>query len=197
MKIFLATKNTGKINEFKRLVDGKNIEVLSILDSEDIPEVEEDGETFEENSQKKAVEIAKYLNMCTISDDSGLCVNYLDGAPGVYSARYSGENADDSKNMDKLLKDLEGVNERAAKFVSVVSLARPDGSVYSYRGEADGEIMHERHGTNGFGYDPIFYVPEFGCTTAELSEEQKNAVSHRGKALEKMREILKESVNAE
>ena len=86
---------TGKINEFKRLVDGKNIEVLSILDSEDIPEVEEDGETFEENSQKKAVEIAKYLNMYTISDDSGLCVNYLDGAPGVYSARYSGENASD------------------------------------------------------------------------------------------------------
>ena len=192
MKIFLATKNTGKINEFKRLVDGKNIEVLSILDSEDIPEVEEDGETFEENSQKKAVEIAKYLNMYTISDDSGLCVNYLDGAPGVYSARYSGENADDSKNMDKLLKDLEGVNERAAKFVSVVSLAKPDGSVYSYRGEADGEIMHERHGTNGFGYDPYFFFPPMGKSFAELSAEEKNAVSHRKHALEALLDVLRQ-----
>ena len=186
MKIFLATKNTGKINEFKRLVDGKNIEVLSILDSEDIPEVEEDGETFEENSQKKAVEIAKYLNMYTISDDSGLCVNYLDGAPGVYSARYSGENADDSKNMDKLLKDLESINERTAKFVSVVSLAKPDGNVYSYRGEADGEIMHERHGTNGFGYDPIFFSHELNKCFGEASPEEKKSVSHRAKAFEKL-----------
>ncbi|MDR2879230.1 MAG: XTP/dITP diphosphatase [Fusobacteriales bacterium] len=186
MKIFLATKNIGKINEFKRLVDGKNIEVLSILDSENIPEVEEDGETFEENSRKKAVETAKYLNLYTISDDSGLCVNYLDGAPGVYSARYSGENSDDSKNMDKLLKDLEGVNDRAAKFVSVVSLAKPDGSVYSYRGEADGEIMYKRHGTNGFGYDPIFFSHELNKCFGEASPEEKKSVSHRAKAFEKL-----------
>ena len=192
MKIFLATKNIGKINEFKRLVAGKNIEVLSIADSEDIPEVEEDGETFEENSQKKAVEIAKYLNMYTISDDSGLCVDYLNGAPGIYSARYSGEDANDSKNIDKLLKDLEGVNERTAKFVSVVSMAKPDGEVYSYRGEADGEIMNERHGTKGFGYDPVFFSYELNKSFGEASNEEKKSVSHRAKAFEKlMKEIDK------
>lgn len=186
MKIFLATKNIGKINEFKRLVAGKNIEVLSILDSEDIPEVEEDGETFEENSRKKAVEIAKYLNMYTISDDSGLCVDYLNGAPGVYSARYSGENANDANNMDKLLKDLEGIENRRAKFVSVVSLAKPDGEVHSYRGEAEGEIMHEKHGENGFGYDPIFFSYELNMCFGEASPEQKKSVSHRAKAFEKL-----------
>ena len=190
MKIFLATKNIGKINECKRLVADKNIEVLSVLDSSDIPEVEEDGETFEENSQKKAVEIAKYLNMYTISDDSGLCVDYLDGAPGVYSARYSGENADDGKNMDKLLKDMEGIKERKAKFVSVVSLAKPTGEVYSYRGEADGEIMNERHGTNGFGYDPVFFSYELNKCFGQATPEEKKSVSHRAKAFEKlMKEI--------
>ena len=190
MKIFLATKNIGKINEFKRLVADKNIEVLSVLDSSDIPEVEEDGETFEENSQKKAVEIAKYLNMYTISDDSGLCVDYLDGAPGVYSARYSGENADDGKNMDKLLKDMEGIKERKAKFVSVVSLAKPTGEVYSYRGEAEGEIMNERHGINGFGYDPVFFSYELNKCFGQATPEEKKSVSHRAKAFEKlMKEI--------
>jgi XTP/dITP diphosphohydrolase len=190
MKIFLATKNVGKINEFKRLVADKNIEVLSILDSSDIPEVEEDGETFEENSKKKAVEIAKYLNMYTISDDSGLCVDFLDGAPGVYSARYSGENADDEKNIDKLLKDMEGIKERKAKFVSVVSLAKPSGEVYSYRGEADGEIMNERHGTNGFGYDPVFFSYELNKCFGQATPEEKKSVSHRAKAFEKlMKEI--------
>ena len=190
MKIFLATKNIGKINEFKRLVADKNIEVLSILDSSDIPEVEEDGKTFEENSQKKAVEIAEFLGMPTISDDSGLCVDYLNGAPGIYSARYSGENADDNKNMDKLLADMEGIKERTASFVSVVSLAKPDGEVYSYRGEAHGEIMNERQGTNGFGYDPIFFSYELNKSFGEASPEEKKSVSHRAKAFEKlMKEI--------
>lgn len=190
MKIFLATKNIGKINEFKRLVADKNIEVLSILDSSDIPEVEEDGKTFEENSQKKAVEIAEFLGMPTISDDSGLCVDYLNGAPGIYSARYSGENADDNKNMDKLLADMDGIKERTASFVSVVSLAKPDGGVYSYRGEAHGEIMNERHGTNGFGYDPIFFSYELNKSFGEASAKEKKSVSHRAKAFEKlMKEI--------
>ena len=186
MKIFLATKNKGKINEFKKLVENKNMEVLSILDSEDIPEVEENGKTFEENSQKKAVEIAKYLNMVTISDDSGLCVDYLDGAPGIYSARYSGEDATDEKNIDKLLADLKQVENREAKFVSVVSVGKPNGEVYSFRGEATGKILSERRGTNGFGYDPVFLSDDLGKSFGESNSDEKKSVSHRARAFEKL-----------
>ena len=186
MKIFLATKNIGKINEFKKLVENKNMEVLSILDSEDIPEVEENGNTFEENSQKKAVEIAKYLNMVTISDDSGLCVDYLDGAPGIYSARYSGEDATDEKNIDKLLADLKQAENREAKFVSVVSVGKPNGEVYSFRGEATGKILSERRGTNGFGYDPVFLSDDLGKSFGESNSDEKKSVSHRARAFEKL-----------
>ena len=186
MKIFLATKNIGKINEFKKLVENKNMEVLSILDSEDIPEVEENGNTFEENSQKKAVEIAKYLDMVTISDDSGLCVDYLDGAPGIYSARYSGEDATDEKNIDKLLADLKQAENREAKFVSVVSVGKPNGEVYSFRGEATGKILSERRGTNGFGYDPVFLSDDLGKSFGESNSDEKKSVSHRARAFEKL-----------
>ena len=186
MKIFLATKNIGKINEFKKLVENKNMEVLSILDSEDIPEVEENGNTFEENSQKKAVEIAKYLNMVTISDDSGLCVDYLDGAPGIYSARYSGKDATDEKNIDKLLIDMKQAEDRKAKFVSVVSVGKPNGEVYSFRGEATGKILSERIGSNGFGYDPVFLSDDLGKSFGEASSDEKKSVSHRARAFEKL-----------
>ena len=186
MKIFLATKNIGKINEFKKLVENKNMEVLSILDSEDIPEVEENGNTFEENSQKKAVEIAKYLNMVTISDDSGLCVDYLDGAPGIYSARYSGEDATDEKNIDKLLIDMKQAEDRKAKFVSVVSVGKPNGEVYSFRGEATGKILSERIGSNGFGYDPVFLSDDLGKSFGEASSDEEKSVSHRARAFEKL-----------
>ena len=186
MKIFLATKNIGKINEFKKLVENKNMEVLSILDSEDIPEVEENGNTFEENSQKKAVEIAKYLNMVTISDDSGLCVDYLDGAPGIYSARYSGKDATDEKNIDKLLIDMKQAENRKAKFVSVVSVGKPNGGVYSFRGEATGKILSERIGSNGFGYDPVFLSDDLGKSFGEASSDEKKSVSHRARAFEKL-----------
>ena len=186
MKIFLATKNIGKINEFKKLVENKNMEVLSILDSEDIPEVEENGNTFEENSQKKAVEIAKYLNMVTISDDSGLCVDYLDGAPGIYSARYSGEDATDEKNIDKLLIDMKQAEDRKAKFVSVVSVGKPNGEVYSFRGEATGKILSERIGSNGFGYDPVFLSDDLGKSFGEANSDEKKSVSHRARAFEKL-----------
>ena len=186
MKIFLATKNIGKINEFKKLVENKNMEVLSILDSEDIPEVEENGNTFEENSQKKAVETAKYLNMVTISDDSGLCVDYLDGAPGIYSARYSGKDATDEKNIDKLLIDMKQAENRKAKFVSVVSVGKPNGGVYSFRGEATGKILSERKGSNGFGYDPVFLSDDLGKSFGEASSDEKKSVSHRARAFEKL-----------
>lgn len=131
MKIFLATKNKGKIEDFKKLTEDMDIEVVTILDNSDIPDVVEDGDTFEENSAKKALEIAKYTGIVTVSDDSGLCVDYLNGAPGVYSARYSGENATDDSNMDKLLEDLKDVKkeDRKAHFVSVVTIAYPNGGV--------------------------------------------------------------------
>ena len=159
MKIILATKNKGKIKDFEKLTDKMDIEVLSILDNIDFPDVVEDGKTFEENSAKKALEIAKYTGIVTVSDDSGLCVDILNGEPGIYSARYSGEDGNDEKNIEKLLKNLSDVekNDRKAHFVSVVSIAFPDGTVKSFRGETQGEILFEKEGNNGFGYDPVFY----------------------------------------
>lgn len=190
MKIFLATKNKGKILDFEKLTEGMNIEVFSILDNIDIPDIEEDGKTFEENSEKKALEIAKITGMATVSDDSGLCVDYLNGAPGIYSARYSGENATDEKNMDKLLDDLKNVKKenRKAYFVSVVSIAFPNGEVKSFRGEVKGEILFEKQGENGFGYDPLFYCYELEKSFGESTIEEKKSVSHRGRAFQKLKE---------
>lgn len=161
MKIFLATGNSHKIDEIKAIFsEVKNIEILSIKDGLNIPNVVEDGKSFEENSQKKALEIANFLNMITISDDSGLCVEALNGEPGVYSARYS-EAGTDKANNEKLIKNLKGIENRNAKFVSVISLAKPDGKVHSFYGEINGEIIDEAKGDTGFGYDPHFYVEEY------------------------------------
>ena len=190
MKIFLATKNKGKIEDFKKLTEDMDIEVVTILDNIDIPDVVEDGDTFEENSVKKALEIAKYTGIVTVSDDSGLCVDYLNGAPGVYSARYSGENATDESNMDKLLEDLKDVKkeDRKAHFVSVVTIAYPDGKHQSFRGEVEGEILFERQGNNGFGYNPIFYSKELGKSFGMATMEERVSVSHRGRAFRKLKE---------
>ena len=159
MKIFLATGNKHKIEEITAIFKNvKNIEILSIKDGIDIPEVVEDGDTFEANSAKKALEIAKYTGMITIADDSGLCVDALNGAPGVYSARYSGENATDDSNNKKLIRELQGKENRKAHFVSVITLGKPDGRSYSFRGEVSGEIIDEPRGDKGFGYDPHFFV---------------------------------------
>lgn len=189
MKVFLATGNKHKIDEIKAIFSEiKNIEILSIKDGIEIPDVIEDGITFEENSQKKALEIAKFLNMITIADDSGLCVDALNGDPGVYSARYSQEGTDKANN-EKLIKNLKGIEDRKAKFVSVISLAKPDGKVYSFRGEVEGNIIDEARGNTGFGYDPHFYIEKYGKTLAEMPEI-KNQISHRAKALEKLKENL-------
>lgn len=190
MKVFLATGNKKKIDEIKPLL--KNYEVLSIADGIEIPEVIEDKETFEENSQKKALEIAKFLNMVTVADDSGLMVDALDGEPGVYSARYAGENATDELNNKKLIEKLKGIGNRKAKFVSVISLAKPNGEVYSFRGEVDGIIIDEPRGKNGFGYDPYFYYVAYGRTFAELDLSEKNGISHRARALSKMKNQISE-----
>jgi len=190
LKIFLATGNKHKIDEISDIFSGiENIEILSIKDGVEIPEVVEDGTTFEENSKKKAVEIAKFLNMITIADDSGLCVDALNGEPGVYSARYSG-TGDDLKNNEKLIENLKGVENRKAKFISVITLAKPNGETYSFDGEILGDIIDNPRGNTGFGYDPHFYVEEYQKTLAQLPE-LKNKISHRAKALEKLKKELK------
>ena len=190
LKIFLATGNKHKIEEISDIFsDIENVEILSIKDGVEIPEVIEDGTTFEENSKKKAVEIAKFLNMITIADDSGLCVEALNGEPGVYSARYSG-TGDDLKNNEKLIENLKGVENRKAKFVSVITLAKPNGETFSFEGEILGEIVDNPRGNTGFGYDPHFYVEEYQKTLAQLPE-LKNKISHRAKALEKLKQELK------
>ena len=190
LKIFLATGNKHKIEEISDIFsDIENVEILSIKDGVEIPEVIEDGTTFEENSKKKAVEIAKFLNMITIADDSGLCVDALNGEPGVYSARYSGTD-DDLKNNEKLIENLKGVENRKAKFVSVITLAKPNGETFSFEGEILGEIVDNPRGNTGFGYDPHFYVEEYQKTLAQLPE-LKNKISHRAKALEKLKKELK------
>lgn len=196
MKIILATKNKGKIKDFEKLTDKMDIEVLSILDNIDFPDVVEDGKTFEENSAKKALEIAKYTGIITVSDDSGLCVDALNGEPGIYSARYSGEDGNDEKNIEKLLKNLSDVekNDRKAHFVSVVSIAFPDGTVKSFRGETQGEILFEKEGNNGFGYDPVFYSYDLEKSFGVATIEKKKSVSHRGRAFEKLKKEVLEKL---
>ncbi len=191
MKIFLATGNKHKIKEIEKIFKMDNVEILSINDGIEIPEVEEDGITFEENSKKKALEIAKFTNMITIADDSGLCVDALNGAPGVYSARYAGEHGNDLDNNKKLVKELQGIENRKARFVAVITLAKPTGETYSFRGEVEGEIIDNPQGTEGFGYDPHFFMKEYGKTLAEIPEI-KNKISHRARALEKLKENLDE-----
>lgn len=192
MKIFLATGNKHKIDEIKAIFKNvKDIEILSIKDGIEIPEVVEDGDTFEANSAKKALEIAKFTGMITIADDSGLCVDALNEEPGVYSARYSGEGATDASNNTKLIKNLQGIKNRKAHFVSVITLGKPDGRAYSFRGEVEGEIIDIPRGDTGFGYDPHFYVAEYGKTLAEMPE-MKNVISHRANALKKLEVELEE-----
>jgi len=195
MKVFIATGNKKKIDEIKPLL--KDFEVLSIADGINIPEVEENSDTFEGNSQKKALEIAKFLNMVAIADDSGLMVDALEGEPGVYSARYAGENANDSDNNKKLIQNLKGIGNRKAKFVSVISVAKPNGEVHSFRGEVEGIILDEARGNAGFGYDPYFYYVAYGKTFAELELSEKNAISHRARALSKMKKEIKDILKTE
>lgn len=194
MKIFLATGNKKKIDEMSKILSGLDFEILSIKDGIEIPEVIEDGDTFEENSKKKALEIAKFTNMITISDDSGLCVEALNGEPGVYSARYAGEDGNDTANNKKLIENLQGIENRKAKFVTVITLGKPNGEYHSFRGEIEGVIIDEARGKEGFGYDPHFYLPEYDKTFAEMPEI-KNQISHRAKALEALKNGIDKILN--
>ncbi|WP_409251554.1 XTP/dITP diphosphatase [Bacillus sp. SCS-153A] len=193
-KIIIATKNKGKAKEFERMLSPRGYKVLTLLDFPDFQDIEETGETFEENAVLKAEEASAVLNEMVIADDSGLIIDALDGRPGVYSARYAGEKKDDNANMDKVLSELQGVpfNERTARFYCVLAIAGPNMKTRTYSGSCEGKILDERRGTNGFGYDPIFFVEAKDRTMAELRPEEKAAVSHRGKALSQFESNLEE-----
>jgi len=197
-KIIVATGNEGKMNEIRQILGKENIAFSSLKD-ENLQDVQiiENGRTFEENAVIKARRISDITGQMVLADDSGLEVDYLDKAPGVYSARYMGENTPYSIKNNHIIQLLEGVEDekRTARFVCVIACAFPDGRTITARGVIEGRVGYEEKGENGFGYDPIFYVPEYGCTTAELSPEEKNKVSHRGKALMAMyNELIKEKV---
>ncbi|MBR3965496.1 MAG: RdgB/HAM1 family non-canonical purine NTP pyrophosphatase [Clostridia bacterium] len=184
MEIVLASRNNKKIAELQALMSEilPEIKVLSLDDIGFCGDIIEDGESFEENAMIKAKAVAErgYIG---VGDDSGLSVNALGGAPGIYSARYAGEHGDDEANNQKLLSELEGKSDRSGAFVSVVACAMPDGECFSVRGECPGIILTEYKGNGGFGYDPLFYYEALGKTFAELSMAEKNEISHRGRAM--------------
>lgn len=193
MRIILATQNQGKVKELRELLVDEGIEVLSLRDIPDWEDVEENGVTFAENAALKARETVRRTGLIALADDSGLEVDALGGEPGVYSARYAGEPKDDERNNDKLLRRLESVDKdrRTARFRCALVLVTPEGIECLTEGVVEGKIINERRGTNGFGYDPVFYVPEFGRTMAELTLAEKNRISHRAQAFRKAIPILK------
>ncbi|MDM8515330.1 XTP/dITP diphosphatase [Desulfobacterales bacterium HSG16] len=181
--IVIATRNKGKTAEIRSLLDGFPVEIKNLDDFGPIPEVIEDGDTFDDNAYKKSSFTARMLGFPALSDDSGLLVEALNGAPGVYSARYAGEDATDEARCKKLLEEMEGQVNRKAAFECVISLAVPEGPALTYEARCEGIIAEAPSGSNGFGYDPVFYYPELDKTFAQLSQEEKSQVSHRGKAL--------------
>lgn len=191
-KIIFATSNEGKMKEIREILKDLDLELLSLKEAGLNPDIDENGSTFEENAVIKARTVMELTGEIVLADDSGLEVDYLDKAPGVYSARFMGEDTPYSiKNqyiIDRL-KEAEG-EERSARFVCVIACAIPGGEIITRRGTIEGYISREISGANGFGYDPIFYVPEYHCTTAEMKPEQKNEISHRGKALRAIREEI-------
>lgn len=189
MKLIIASNNQHKIVEIRAILGDRFDEILSLSEAGIVHETVEDGMTFMENAVKKAREIVECSGCCALADDSGLCVDALDGAPGVYSARFCGRHGDDAGNNRLLLEKLKGVTERSAHFTCAVALIRPDGSSICAEGRFCGEIAYHASGSNGFGYDPLFYLPEYGCTAAELPSEKKNEISHRGAAL---RDLVKQ-----
>lgn len=189
-EIILATGNKGKVKEFAGLLHGIAGKIIGLGDLESPPEIVEDGETFMENALKKARAIAEYSGKPALADDSGLAVDALGGGPGVYSARYAGERATDDENIDKLLRELGDAQNRKARFVCFLALVTPGGEETVVSGECEGVILSERRGSGGFGYDPVFYLPEYGKTMAEIPPGLKNEISHRARAAEKLVRVL-------
>lgn len=201
-KLILASNNKKKIMEMKEILKELDIDVRS-LENENIDiDVIEDGKTFEENAKKKAKEIYEFLikrgdkDFIVLADDSGLAVDYLNGEPGIYSARYSGGHGNDAKNNEKLLKNLNGVpkENRGARFICQLAMFTEQGEYFKVIGEVKGYIIEELHGEGGFGYDPLFFYEPFKKTFAELTSEEKNQVSHRGKALKELKMIIRENL---
>ena len=193
-EVVIATRNQGKLREIEVILAPLGLKMLSLKDFPELPEIVEDGLTFAENAKKKAREVARKTGRLTIADDSGLAVDALQGRPGVFSSRYAGEKATDQQRYQKLLAEMAGIPEaqRGAAFICSVAVASPGGRIKIVQGECRGRIAFAPRGSHGFGYDPIFYLPEFGKTMAELPPEIKNRISHRARALEKLKEVLPE-----
>lgn len=191
-KIIFATGNMGKMKEIREILKDLDAEVLSMKEAGVEADIVEDGKTFEENAVIKAKTVCELTGEIALADDSGLEIDYLNKEPGIYSARYMGEDTSYRIKNANLIGRLEGVpdEKRTARFVCAIAAAFPDGTVKTVRGTMEGRIGYEEAGENGFGYDPIFYLPEYGCSSAELSMEEKNKISHRGKALRAIKEEL-------
>ena len=196
-RIVFATGNAGKVKEIQMIMADMGMEVVSMKEAGITIDIEEDGKTYEENAMIKARAVAACTGDIVMADDSGLEIDYLNKEPGIYSARYMGEDTPYSVKNANLIARLDGVpdEQRTARFVCAIAAVLPDGTELTTRATIEGRIDYEEKGSHGFGYDPIFYVPQFGKTTAELTEEQKNQVSHRGKALELMKEELRKYEN--
>jgi XTP/dITP diphosphohydrolase len=188
INLVIATRNKGKTSEIKSLLSGFPVIIRNLDDFGTIPEIIEDGETFDDNAYKKAFFAAKILGFPALADDSGLVVEALNGAPGVHSARYAGENASDEERCLKILNEMKGKSNRKAAFECVLSIAVPGGAALTYEARCEGTISEKLKGENGFGYDPIFYYPPLKKTFAELTQEEKNQISHRGKAFQELKE---------
>ena len=193
MKIIAATSNPGKVKEIKKIFSGPELEIVSMKEAGIDIEVEENGTSVEENALIKARALSEISKCAVIADDSGLCVDALGGRPGIYSARYAGENATDGERIEKLLSELVGEKNRRARFVSVVAFITANGREFCACGEVLGRIAEEIKGDGGFGYDPVFYSDELRKTFGEASTEEKNSISHRARAIHSLYEILKEN----
>lgn len=186
MKLIIASNNAHKLTEIKAILGGMFDEIVSMREAGIEHETVEDGSTFMENAEKKAREIAELSGCCAIADDSGICVNALDGAPGIFSARFCGRHGDDAANNRLLLEKMKGTEDRSAHYTCAIALVRPDGSCVKAEGYMHGVIAEEEAGENGFGYDPLFFLPEYGLTAAQISPEEKNRISHRAQALHEL-----------
>jgi len=191
LEILIATNNLGKVKEIKDILNSSEIKILTMKDFPNLPKVEEDGKNYQENAFKKAGKISEYIGKICLADDSGLEIDYLKGEPGIYSSRWGNSDEERINKVLKLLKNVP-INKRNAKFICSAVLVFPDGKRYMVKEECKGSITFKPKGTHGFGYDPIFLVPEYNKTFAELGDEIKNRISHRGKAMRKMAEIIKE-----
>jgi XTP/dITP diphosphohydrolase len=192
LEIIIATKNRGKVREIRKALRGLGLKIYSLNDFSDVPEIEENGESFTENALKKARFYSKYFGKLTIADDSGLEVDALKGLPGIYSARFAGEGASDRENNQKLLREMEGIriSKRGARFKCAMAIVSYDGKEVVAEGSCRGRIGFREMGKRGFGYDPIFVLPQYGKTMAQFTLDEKNRMSHRGKALRKLKKIM-------